>query len=146
MGYQFETRFRGRAKTVPLEKTPNRIRIVLADDNKEMLDTVSELLESVPEFDIVATVAYGKALVDAALELNPDIGIVDISMPIMNGIMAAAEIKRLGSKMRIIFLTVNEDRDYERAAFEAGASGYVVKRKMTSDLKAAIYACVACRR
>lgn len=146
MGYQFETRFRGRAKTVPLEKTPNRIRIVLADDNKEMLDTVSELLESVPEFDIVATVADGKALVDAALELNPDIGIVDISMPIMNGIMAAAEIKRLGSKMRIIFLTVNEDRDYERAAFEAGASGYVVKRKMTSDLKAAIYACVACRR
>ena len=136
----------GGEKTVPLAKTVKRIRVILADDNKEMLDTVAELLESASEFDIVGTFADGRALVDAALELKPDVAVIDISMPIMNGIMAAAEIKRLGSTMDIIFLTVNEDCDFVRAAFEIGASGYVVKRKMASDLKVAIYACLAGRR
>lgn len=115
-----------------------QIRIILADDNKEMRDTVVRLLESTTEFEIVGTVADGRALVEAAMELKPDIGIIDISMPIMNGILAAAEIKRLGSEMKIIFLTVNEDCDFVRAAFETGASGYVVKRQMASDLLPAI--------
>lgn len=121
------------------------IRVILADDNQEMLDTVAGLLESTSEFDIVGMVADGRSLVDAALELEADIGIIDISMPIMNGIMAAAEIKRLGSEMKIIFLTVNEDCDFVRAAFDTGASGYVVKRHMASDLPVAIHACLAGR-
>jgi len=112
------------------------VRVILADDNKEMRDTVVRLLE--PEFDIVGTVADGRALVEAVTELQPDIGIIDISMPIMNGIQAAAEIKRLGSEMKIIFLTVNEDCDFVRAAFDTGATGYVVKRQMASDLHTAI--------
>jgi DNA-binding NarL/FixJ family response regulator len=120
------------------QKQAKLIRVILADDNKEMRDTIAGLLESTSEFDIVGTVADGKALVDATLELKPDVGIIDISMPIMNGIMAAAEIKRLGSEMKIIFLTVNEDCDFVRAAFETGASGYVVKRQMASDLQVAI--------
>jgi DNA-binding NarL/FixJ family response regulator len=135
-----------RSKTVPLDKTVKRIRVILADDNKEMLDTVAELLASASEFDIVGTFADGRALVDAALELKPDIAIIDISMPILNGIMAAAEIKRLGSTVDIIYLTVNEDCDFVRAAFEIGASGYVLKRRMASDLKLAIHACLAGRR
>jgi DNA-binding NarL/FixJ family response regulator len=113
-----------------------RIRVILADDNKEMRDTVVRLLES--EFDVVSSVADGRALVDAVTELRPDVGIIDISMPIMNGISAVAEIKRLGSAMKVIFLTVNEDSDFVRAAFETGASGYVVKRQMASDLPTAL--------
>jgi DNA-binding NarL/FixJ family response regulator len=127
---------------VVINKKLKLVRVILADDNKEMLDTVAGLLESTSEFDIVGTVADGRALVAAALELKPDIGIIDISMPIMNGIMAAAEIKRLGSEMKIIFLTVNEDCDFVQAAFDIGASGYVVKRKMASDLQIAIHTCL----
>jgi DNA-binding NarL/FixJ family response regulator len=120
------------------KKNAKLIRVILADDNQEMRDAIAGLLESFCEFDIVGAFADGKALVEGALELKPDVGIVDISMPIMNGIMAAAEIKRLGSEMKIIFLTVNEDCDFVRAAFETGASGYVVKRQMASDLQVAI--------
>ena len=119
-----------------LENTPKRFRIVLADDNKEMRDEVIQLLG--PEFVLVGEVADGRALVDVVMKTKPDIGIIDISMPIMNGIMAAAEIKRLGSEMKIIFLTVNEDCDFVRAAFETGASAYVVKRQMASDLPLAL--------
>lgn len=128
------------------EATRKRTRVILADDNKEMVDTIAGLLESTSECDIVGTVADGRALVDAALELKADVGIIDISMPIMNGIVAAAEIRRLGSDMKIIFLTVNEDCDFVRAAFDTGASGYVVKRKMASDLQLAIHACLAGER
>lgn len=123
----------------------NRLRVILADDNKEMRDTVVRLLESTTEFDIVGTVADGRALVEATIELRPDIGIVDISMPVMNGIIATSEIQKLGSEIKIIFLTVNEDSDFVRAAFEAGASGYVVKRQMASDLHFAISEALAGR-
>jgi DNA-binding NarL/FixJ family response regulator len=118
------------------QRQSRRVSVILADDNKEMRDTVVRLLE--PEFDIIGAVADGRALVEAVTELKPEIGIIDISMPIMNGIQAAAEIKRLGSDMKIIFLTVNEDCDFVRAAFETGATGYVVKRQMASDLHTAI--------
>lgn len=113
-----------------------RVRVLLADDNKEMRDTVVRLLED--EFEIVGVVADGRALVAAAEKLDPDAGVIDISMPIMNGIEAAAEIKKHGSKMKIIFLTVNEDADFVRAAFEAGGVGYVVKRQMATDLHVAL--------
>lgn len=119
------------------------VRILLADDNKEMLDTVTNLLACTSGFNIVGTVADGRALVDAALHLDPDIGIIDISMPLLNGLKAAEELMRLGSKMKIIFLTVNEDCDFIRAAIDVGASGYVVKRKMVSDLPVAIQKCLA---
>ena len=114
------------------------IRVVIADDNKEMREAVIALLEGTPGFEVVGAVGDGRALVTAVTELAPDIGIVDISMPIMNGILAATEIKRLGSGIKMIFLTVNEDCDFVRAAFETGASGYVIKRQMATDLSIAI--------
>ena len=122
----------------------NRSRVVIADDNKEMRDTVIRLLA--PEFEVVVAVSDGRALVDAVEEFKPDIGIIDISMPIMNGIQAATEIRRHGSLMKVIFLTVNEDRDFVRAAFESGASCYVVKRQMASDLPTALGAALANQR
>jgi DNA-binding NarL/FixJ family response regulator len=112
------------------------LRVLLADDNREMLRVVRSIVEA--EFEVVGTVTDGRTLVKAEAELEPDIGIVDISMPIMNGISAASEIVKRGSHMRIIFLTVNEDADFVRAAFEAGGIGYVIKRQMATDLLKAI--------
>src|SRR5437764_2520768 len=113
-----------------------RVRVMIADDNKEMRETVIRLLEK--EYEIVGAVGDGRSLVAEANKLAPDIGIVDISMPIMNGIDAAAQIKKDGLATKIICLTVNEDTDFVRAAFEIGASGYVVKRQMASDLEVAL--------
>ena len=115
-----------------------RYRVVLADDNEAMRDALATHLG--PEYLLVGSVTDGRALVETALELHPDVGIVDISMPIMNGIAAASEIKRRGSKMKMIFLTVNEDPDFVRAAFAAGASAYVVKRRMATDIPKALIA------
>lgn len=117
-------------------QNPGRPRVLLADDNRDMQNVIISLLE--PEFDVVGTVANGFELVEAESRLHPNIGIIDISMPVMNGIEAAAEIKKNGSLMKIIFLTVNEDSDFVRAAFETGASGYVIKRQMGADLIGAI--------
>lgn len=111
-------------------------RVVLADDNKEMRDTVKDHLG--PKFKIVGAVADGRALVETVSELEPDFAVVDISMPIKNGIQAAAEIADSGSATKIIFLTVNEDLDFVRAAFDAGGIGYVIKRSMAIDLPKAL--------
>jgi DNA-binding NarL/FixJ family response regulator len=113
-----------------------RARILLADDHKEIRDRAVRLLE--PEFEVVATVADGKALVKASAQVKPDVCVIDISMPLLNGIEAAIELRANGSKARIVFLTVNEDSDFVRAALGAGALGYVVKSRMATDLCAAI--------
>ncbi len=118
-----------------------RYTVVLADDNKEMRDTVSKHLGC--EFEIAGAVADGRALVDSVLELHPDFAIIDISMPVMNGIEAAIKIGEHGSATKMIFLTVNEDLDFVRAAFDAGGCGYVVKRSMATDLPKALKAAVA---
>lgn len=109
-----------------------RARVVLADDNDAIRDLVAQILE--PTYDLVGSVADGQSLVEAVSRLRPDVGIVDISMPVMNGIEAVAEIRQSGSDVKIVFLTVNEDRDFVDAAFEAGGNSFVIKRKMASDL------------
>jgi DNA-binding NarL/FixJ family response regulator len=115
-----------------------RKRVLIADDNQEMRRTITDLIEHA--YTLAGSVDNGLSLVEAALELRPDIGIVDISMPVMNGLEAVHEIRRRGYRMDTIFLTVNEDPDFVRAAFETGAMGYVVKRQMASDLLPAIEA------
>ncbi len=112
------------------------LRILLADDHKAMLERVKELLD--PEFDVVGAVDNGQALVDAAKELNPDVLVVDISMPVLNGIDAVRQIKNLGIEARVIFLTVHEDPDMVPVCFEAGALAFVVKSRLASDLIPAI--------
>src|SRR3954464_9746695 len=119
-----------------MTRSKRTLRVLLADDNREMIQAVTNILGS--EFEIVAAVTDGHALISAEAELKPDIGIVDISMPLMNGIAAALEIVKRGSSMRVIFLTVNEDCDFVRAAFEAGGMAYVIKRHMTTDLPNAL--------
>lgn len=118
--------------------TAKPVRIVIADDNKEMQKAIVDLLE--PQFDVVAAVTDGRALVEAVERLNPDVALVDISMPILNGIDAVTQITARNSHVSVVFLTVNEDRDFVRAALKAGGLGYVVKRQMATDTIPAIMA------
>jgi DNA-binding NarL/FixJ family response regulator len=113
-----------------------RLRILLADDHSAMQNRVKSLLE--PDFEVVGTVDNGQALVAAAKELKPDVLIVDISMPVLNGIDAVRQIVSSGTKAKIIFLTVHEDPDMVPLCFDAGAKGFVVKSRVASDLIAAV--------
>jgi DNA-binding NarL/FixJ family response regulator len=113
-----------------------RIRILLADDQREILETVVRLLED--EFDVIAAVANGKLAIDAAVRLAPDLLVLDISMPVLNGIEAAACLKESGSRAKVIFLTVNEDPHIVEAALSVGGLGYVLKQHLATDLIPAI--------
>ena len=113
-----------------------RARILLADDHREIRDRVVNLLE--PEFEILEPVADGRALLERAAELNPDVCLVDISMPIIDGIEAAGRLKENGSTAKIIFLTIHGDQDFVQAALKTGALGYVVKPRIVSDLSIAV--------
>ncbi len=117
-------------------KAPIQPRLLIAEDNREMRNTIINLVEN--DYEVVGAVGDGRALIDAVAELKPEIGVFDISMPVMNGIEAAIEIRKLGLQMKVVFLTVNEDTDFINAAMDAGASGYVIKRQMASDLLTAI--------
>lgn len=121
----------------------NRARILLADDHKEMRDRVKRYLER--EFEVVEAVDNGRALLEAASKLRPDVCLLDISMPILNGIETAIQLKERGSTAKILFLTIHEDLDFVQAALKTGASGYVIKRRMASDLRTAIREALAGR-
>ena len=113
-----------------------RLRVLLADDDQEILERVRKLLEL--EFDVIDTVRDGGALLRAVEELEPDIAVVDISMPVLNGIAATRRIMKAVPSTRVIILTVHESPAYMSAAFTAGAVGYVAKLSMRSDLRHAI--------
>jgi DNA-binding NarL/FixJ family response regulator len=111
-------------------------RVLLADDEPAMIRAVTQLLDG--KFEIVATVDNGQTLIEDAIRLDPDLLVLDISMPVMNGIAAARQLKKVGSRAKVIFLTVHEDRDFIEAAFSAGALGYVLKPRLATDLLPAI--------
>lgn len=114
-----------------------RTRLLLADDHKIILDGLRSLLES--EFEIVGTAGDGRTLVTATEQLRPDVIVVDISMPLLNGIEAVRQIKKLDKRVKVIFLTMHPDVTYAIRAFEAGASGYVLKHSASSELLTAIH-------
>jgi DNA-binding NarL/FixJ family response regulator len=97
---------------------------------------IVRLLET--EFEVVGIVGDGTSLLAAEAKMKPDVCVMDISMPKMNGIEAASELKVRGSVARVVFLTVHEDPDFIRAALATKALGYVVKSRMASDLHIAI--------
>ena len=114
-----------------------RLRILLADDHSMVLEGVAKILEE-DEFDVVGKVEDGRALVAAAQQLNPDIIVTDMTMPLLHGLEACRQLKRLvGSK--VIFLTMHADVAYAKEAFQAGASGYLLKRNAASELIEAIH-------
>jgi DNA-binding NarL/FixJ family response regulator len=106
--------------------------VLLADDHPEFLSAVARHLE--PYFDVIRRVSNGQAMLDEAAHLAPDVVVLDISMPVLNGIEAARRLRATGSRAKIVFLTVHSDQDYVRAALEAGAMGYVLKSELASDL------------
>jgi DNA-binding NarL/FixJ family response regulator len=112
------------------------IRVLLADDHPgiqaELRFHLGEL------FDIIGTVEDGKKAVDAALHLDPDVLVLDISMPVMSGLQAAAVLRDVKCRTKIVILTVYEDEEYIDAAFLSGASAYVIKRHLGTDLVTAI--------
>lgn len=114
----------------------NRPRILLADDHALVAEGIRKLLE--PDFDVVATVEDGHALVRAARELRPDVVLLDISMPLLNGIDAARQLKRMLPQTRLVFLTMHAEADYVAAALEAGASAYLLKSSAPAELVPAI--------
>ena len=125
------------------EANRQRTRLIIADDHKLLLDTVAALLA--PEFDIVGTAHDGKALLETAGRLDPDVVVLDISMPIFDGLEVARRLKKRGARAKVVFLTAHDDEDFVREALSTGAAGYVVKRSMVGDLTHAIREALAGR-
>jgi DNA-binding NarL/FixJ family response regulator len=116
---------------------------MLADDHKDFLVAAARLLQ--PEFEVIKTVGDGEALLKEAARLEPDILVLDISMPVLNGIEAARRLRAAGSRAKIVFLTVHRDPDYVRAALAAGAQGYVSKCQLATELLLALREALADR-
>lgn len=120
-------------------KQVTRPRVLLVDDLTEVHVKVAELLRD--HFDLVGFAYDGEKAIEAATTLNPDVLILD-SMPLVNGIQVASRLRNTNCKAKIIFFTVHDDQDYVGAAFSTGALGYVLKRRLATDLIPAIEAAV----
>jgi len=113
-----------------------RPRVLLADDHALLLGALEKLLSA--ECEVVGQVADGRALVEAADRLKPDVIVLDISMPNLNGLEAGRQIKQRLRSVKLVFITMNEDPDLAAEAFRAGASGYLLKQSAATELMAAI--------
>ena len=116
----------------------SRPRVLLADDHRLVAEGLKSLLSA--EFELVGVVEDGRALVEAARKLRPDVIVADITMPHLNGIDALAQLKQDDEQVRVVFLTMHPEVAYARRALEAGALGYVLKHSAPSELIAAIRA------
>jgi len=116
----------------------SRPRVLLADDHRLVAEGLKSLLSV--EFELVGVVEDGRALVEAARKLRPDVIVADITMPHLNGIDSLAQLKQDDEQVRVVFLTMHPEVAYARRALEAGALGYVLKHSAPSELIAAIRA------
>ena len=115
-----------------------RPRVLLADDHRLVAEALKSLLS--PEFELLAIVEDGRALVAAAKKLRPDVVVADITMPHLNGIDALAQLKKDDPGVKVVFLTMHQDVAYARRALEAGALGFVLKHSAPAELITAIRA------
>jgi len=113
-----------------------RARLVIADDHTLLAEACKKLLE--PEFEVIAVVNNGRDLLEVATELQPEVAIVDIAMPRLNGLDAGQQLKLLVPSVRLVFLTMNLDPQIAAEAFRRGASAYVVKNSAAEELVIAI--------
>ena len=118
-----------------------RPRVLLADDHRLVAEGIRSLLE--PEFELVGVVEDGRALVDAARELRPDVIVADVSMPRLNGIDALAVLKSEDPAVRVVFLTMHREVAYARRALDAGALGFVLKHAAPAELVTAVRAALS---
>jgi DNA-binding NarL/FixJ family response regulator len=119
-------------------------RLLLADDHSAMLGQTRRLLEG--EFEIVGTAGNGPDVIAAAAQLDPDVIVLDITLPGLDGIETARRLQRAGHRAKLVFLTVHEDPDYVRAALDSGGAAYVTKARLASDLIPAIHAALKGQR
>lgn len=113
-----------------------RPQILLADDHALMLDGFCTLLE--PRYEVVGTASDGRELIESAIRLRPDLIILDITMPILNGIDAGRAIRKHFPQVKLLFVTMHTSPTYMQAALEAGANGYVVKSSGRSEILTAV--------
>lgn len=112
--------------------------MILADDHNLVAEALAKLMA--PHFEVVARVADGRALLDSAASLKPDVIVVDVAMPLMNGLVAGRQLKEKMPGVKLVFLTMNEDPELALEAMRAGASGYLLKKSAGSELLQAIHA------
>jgi DNA-binding NarL/FixJ family response regulator len=113
-----------------------RTRVILADDHTLMLEALKNMLE--PEFEVVGLFADGLELVEGAAALDPNVIVLDVGMPNMNGLLAGRRLKNSVPRVKLIYLTMNHDPDVAAEAFRLGASGFLVKNSAASELVRAI--------
>jgi DNA-binding NarL/FixJ family response regulator len=113
-----------------------KVRILLADDHPGFTDLAERFLQ--PEFEIVGKLADGQSFFNAAMRLEPEIVVTDISMPVLNGIAAAEQLKQAGCKSRVIFLTAHQGADFVGRCISTGALGFVVKSQIATELVPAV--------
>jgi len=114
----------------------NRSRILIADDHTLIAELCKRLLES--EFDVVGVVGDGRALVRAASELKPDVIVVDVAMPILNGLDAGRQVKEMLPAVKVVYLTMNPDLELAAEAFRRGANGYLLKTCAAAEMVLAV--------
>ena len=114
-----------------------RPRILMADDHLMLLEAFKALLE--PDFDVVGTVTDGRALLEEFSRLHPDVVLLDVAMPLLNGLDAGRQLKAQRRSVKLIYLTMNPDPDLAGEALRLGASGYVLKSSAAQELKQAIH-------
>ena len=112
------------------------IRVLLVDDNGEMLTDLRDELSA--EFEIAGTADNGEQAIREVMRLDPDVIVLDVTMPVMNGLQVASSLRDMHRRTKILFLTIHEEPEYISAAFSVGACGYVTKRRLASDLALAI--------
>jgi two-component system response regulator NreC len=117
-----------------------RLRILIADDHTLFREGVRKLLEDQPGIEVVGEASDGREAVRKVHTLRPDVVLMDIAMPSLNGLEATRQIKRDHPEVSVLVLTMYDHEEYFRQVLEAGASGYIIKRAATSDLVAAIFA------
>ena len=118
-----------------------RPRVLVADDHLLVAEALKSLLA--PEFDLVGVVEDGRALVETARTLRPDVIVADVTMPHLNGIDALIQLRQNGDRVPVVFLTMHRDVQFAKRALDAGASGYVLKHSAPAELVSAIRAALA---
>jgi DNA-binding NarL/FixJ family response regulator len=119
----------------------DRPRVVVADDHRAMLDTLVQMLSS--EFEVVAAVTDGLSVVAAASQFEPDLLVLDIAMPGLNGIAAASRVRNSGSTAKVVFVTNLRDREFVQESLALGEVGFVIKSRLVADLLPAIHSVLA---
>jgi DNA-binding NarL/FixJ family response regulator len=116
----------------------SRPRVLLADDHRMMAEGLKALLPD--EFELVGIVADGRAMIEAAERLRPDVIVADVAMPNLNGFEALTRLKKSHPDIKVVFLTMHQNAAYARRALDAGASGFVVKHSASEELVVAVHA------